>query len=362
MTKGKDTILLIDDDFSNFIDGLAIAAKGNRLKMEGSSSIANGIEHFRANQNSVGAILLDLSFTPGNYEGVEGLVQIRSTNQLVPVIILTGGNSKNELSKAVECMQKGAYHYFLKGELNIPTLFLTLTKAIQQYDVNEENERHSKLKEEFISKLPTYNKMLNTTEIIISNMLNGEMMLPPTIEGRVKEFKSFYNKLLSKEKKEGKITEPFKRITDIAGFRVIFYNAMDLEKAVEIIKSSKDFLAIDGSSSIVADDKTNTFGYRAVHFDLKINPALRLHLKEYEGIDDIPCEIQFKTIFAHSWSKVHHAFSYKQNGTVALNAETQEMLNEDFNVAAKNLEDIENQITALCKKYADATNNFPNGN
>jgi len=143
---------------------------------------------------------------------------------------------------------------------------------------------------------------------------------------------------------------------------VIFYNATDLEKAVEIIKSSKDFLAIDGSSSIVADDKTNTFGYRAVHFDLKINPALRLHLKEYEGIDDIPCEIQFKTIFAHSWSKFHHAFSYKQNGTVALNAETQMMLNEDFNVAAKNLEDIENQITALCKKYADATNNFPNGN
>jgi len=362
MTKGKDTILLIDDDFSNFIDGLAIAAKDNQLKMEGSSSIANGIEYFRANQDSVGAILLDLSFTQGNYEGVEGLVQIRTINQLVPVIILTGGNSKNELNKAVECMQKGAYHYFLKGELDIPTLFLTITKAIQQYDINEENERHSKLKEEFISKLPTYNKMLNTTEIIISNLLNGAMMLPPTIEGRVKEFKSFYYKLLSKEKKEGKISEPFKRITDIAGFRVIFYNAMDLEKAVEIIKSSKDFLAIDGSSSIVADDKTNTFGYRAVHFDLKINPALRLHLKEYKGIDDIPCEIQFKTIFAHSWSKVHHAFSYKQNGTVALNAETQKMLNEDFNVAAKNLEDIENQITTLCKKYADATNNFPNGN
>ncbi|MCZ2392987.1 MAG: hypothetical protein LC105_03905 [Chitinophagales bacterium] len=362
MKKEKNTILLIDDDFNGFIESLSLPAKAFQLDVVGFETIESGIEYFSLNQESVGAILLDLSFTPSNYEGVEGLVQIRNINQLVPVIILTGGNSKNELSKAVECMQKGAYHYFLKGKLDIPTLFLTLTKAIQQYDVHEENKRYFKLKEEFISKLPTYNKMFHTTEMIVSDLLKNEMMFQPTFEGRVKEFKSFYNKLLSKEKKEGRIVEPFKRITDISGFRVIFYNSIDLERAVEIIKSSKDFLPIDGNSSIVADDKTNTFGYRAVHFDLKINPTLRLHLKEYEGIDDIPCEIQFKTIFAHSWSKVHHAFSYKQNGTVALNSETQKMLNDDFNMAAKNLEDIENQITELCRKYAADTNTFTNDN
>lgn len=362
MTKGKDTILLIDDDFSNFIDGLAIAAKGNQLKMEGSTSIANGIEHFRANQDSVGAILLDLSFTQGNYEGVEGLVQIRAINQLVPVIILTGGNSKNELNKAVECMQNGAYHYFLKGELDIPTLFLTITKAIQQYDVNEESERHSKLKEEFISKLPKYNKMLHTTEMIVRDLLKEKMMFPPTIEKRIKEFKSFYNKLLLKEVEEGAITDAFNRINDVVGLRVIFYNSLDLEAAVLLIKSSDDFVSGDGKKEIEPDNKKKTRGYRAVHFDLKVNPAKRLHLKEYEGIKEIRCEIQLTTIFAHSWSKVDHALSYKQNGTEALDCNIQNMLNEDLNLAAKKLEDIENQITILCKKYAVATNLFPNGN
>jgi ppGpp synthetase/RelA/SpoT-type nucleotidyltranferase len=361
MKQTKNTILLIDDDFAGFIGGLALAAKSFQLKVIGFESIEKGLEKFQHNQDKIGAILLDLSFTSGKYEGVEGLEKIKSINNLIPVIILTGSQSANDLKMAVSCMKNGAFNYVLKTNLDPASLFEMLKVAIRQYENNAAIERHTKLKEEFIAKVSAYSKMLHTSEMIVSDLLKGQMMFPPTIEKRIKEFKSFYNKLLSKEEKEGAIADPFKRLTDVAGMRVIFYNTVDLEKAVSLILSSDDFLSIDGITTIKADDKSNSFGYRAVHFDVKVNPAKRLHLKEYEGIEEIPCEIQFKTIFAHSWSKVHHAFSYKQNGTVALDGETQKMLNEDFNEAAKNLEDIENQITILCKKYAAATNSFPNG-
>lgn len=362
MKKAKNTILLIDDDYTGFIEGLSLPAKAFQLDVIGFETIENGLEAFQRNQEKVGAILLDLSFTAGNYEGVEALEKIRAISHLIPVIILTGSQSANDLKMAVNCMKNGAFNYVLKTNLDPASLFEMLKVAIKQYESNTDAERHSQLKEELNSKRNAYDKMLHTTEMIVSDLLKGQMMFPPTIEKRIKEFKSFYNKLLSKEEKEGFIVEPFKRLTDVAGMRVIFYNTVDLEKAVELLKSSDDFLSIDGKTAIKEDDKSNSYGYRAVHFDVKVNPAKRLHLKEYEGIEEIPCEIQFKTIFAHSWSKVHHAFSYKQNGTVALDSETQKMLNEDFNTAAKNLEDIENQITILCKKYAAATNSFPNGN
>jgi ppGpp synthetase/RelA/SpoT-type nucleotidyltranferase/CheY-like chemotaxis protein len=362
MKKTKKTILLIDDDYTGFIEGLSLPAKAFQLDVVGFETIENGLEAFQSNQEKVGAILLDLSFTAGNYEGVEGLEKIRAINHLVPVIILTGSQSANDLKMAVNCMKNGAFNYVLKTNLDPASLFEMLKVAIKQYESNTNIERHSQLKEEFITKVSAYGKMLHTTEMIVSDILKEQMMFPPTIEKRIKEFKSFYNKLLSKEEMEGGIADPFKRLTDVAGMRVIFYNTVDLEKAVELLLSSDDFLSIDGKTAIKADDKSNSFGYRAVHFDVKVNPAKRLHLKEYEGIEEIPCEIQFKTIFAHSWSKVHHAFSYKQNGTVALDNETQKMLNEDFNTAAKNLEDIENQITILCKKYAATTSSFPNGN
>lgn len=362
MKPSKNTILLIDDDYTAFIEGLSLPAKAFDLNVKGFETIEEGLEAFQSNQEKVGAILLDLSFTAGNYEGVEGLEKIRAINPLVPVIILTGSQSANDLKMAVNCMKNGAFNYVLKTNLDPVSLFEMLKVAIWQYQINADNERYTLLKDEFINKVSAYGKMLHTTEMIVSDLLQEKMMFPPTIEKRVKEFKSFYNKLLSKEEKEGPVSDPFKRLTDVAGMRVIFYNTVDLEKAVELLLSSDDFLSIDGKTAIKADDKSNSFGYRAVHFDVKVNPAKRLHLKEYEGIEEIPCEIQLKTIFAHSWSKVHHAFSYKQNGTVALDGETQKMLNEDFNAAAKNLEDIETQITILCKKYAAATDSFANGN
>lgn len=352
----KKTILLIDDDYQRLVDLLSIAADEFDLSLIGVGTIENGLQKFREQQNDITAILLDLSFSPGNYEGVLCLEKIKSINPLIPVIILTGSDAGEDLDMAVNCMKNGAYNYMLKSHVHSDLLFEMLTMAITQYKNKSESKRRSMLIDEFNLRILAYKKMLQTTKMIVGDLLEGQMMFQPTIEIRVKEFNSFYNKLLNKEEKEGKISDPFKRLVDVVGMRAIFYNSKDLEKAISLIQESNDFLPIDGSGALIGDDKTSTYGYRAIHFDVKLNPEKRLHLREYTGIENIPCEIQFKTIFAHSWSKVHHALSYKQNGNAILSEPSQNKLDEDFRKAAKSLMKVEEQITSLCQMHHEATN------
>lgn len=350
MEQGLHTILLIDDSYTKFIDGLSAVGKSYGFSIQAFASVREGIEFLNKNQNSVSAVLLDLSFTPNNFEGLAALQEIKKSNSLIPVLMLTGNQSEKDMTMAVECMKEGAFNYVVKTNFDPVSLFQMLKVAIAQYNESTERARHSTLKEEYRNRYSAYEKMIYTTEMILSNMLKDKLMFPPTFEGRVKEFKSFYEKVKQKEQKEGFITDPFKRFTDIGGIRVIVYDAADLQKAIDILKKANDFVDAKTGNKQLADDKSQTYGYRAVHFDVKLNDE-RLHFEEYKTLSDIPCEVQFKTIFAHSWSKVYHALSYKQTEGMNLTKNEQEQLGEDFKKAAKSLESIEREITSLCAKY-----------
>ncbi|MEI6554600.1 MAG: response regulator [Paludibacter sp.] len=349
--KNLNTILIIDDDCESLRESYSFAAKQNGFELIAYESINKGIEYINENENKIAAVLLDLSFSPGKYEGVDALETIKNTYSLLPVIILTGGVSADELNTAITCIRNGAFHYIKKDFLEMPSLFNILKIAISQYLEKMESERYNSLKEEFQAKIIFYDKILYTTELILRNLFADKLMFAPTYEKRVKEFNSFYNKLKQKEETEGFIDDPFSRIIDIAGIRVIFYNAADLQIAIEILKSSDDFIDVKDGGVLTADDKSKIDGYRATHFDIKLNPSKRLNLVEYIGLSDIPCEIQLKTIFAHSWSKVHHALSYKEIDSTKLSIEDHDRLNIDFVEAAKKLESIEQKITDICEKY-----------
>jgi ppGpp synthetase/RelA/SpoT-type nucleotidyltranferase len=350
--KKIETILLIDDHSEFLFPSLQLTAENKGYKLYAVKNVLEGLKFISNNINILSAVILDYGFPKDEMQGLEALKEIKKINQDLPVIMLTGSDSANDIVRVVECMRNGAYNYVIKKiPLDIEYLFQMLKSAIFQYHRNQETERYNNLKEEYRIIAVVYEKMLYTTELIIRNLLCNELMFPPTFEKRIKEFNSFYNKIKKKEENENLITEPFKRIQDIAGMRVIFYNADDLQKAVKIIESNDDFIDFKNNTKLTADDKTQTDGYRAVHFDVKLNPSKRVNLVEYEDLKDIPCEVQLKTTFAHSWSKVHHALSYKGIETMRLTTEKRDQLNADFKDAAKNLESIEQQITELCKKY-----------
>lgn len=351
-----DNILLIDDDCDTFLELLSPIAEVFGFNVVGEKSVKSGVTRFRENQEEFQAILLDLSFSPENYEGVRCLDDLKAINPLIPVIILSGTAAAKDLAMAVHCMKNGALNYMSKQGIEADALFGMLATGVNQYKKKKEEARRRDLQSEYVSRSSAYEKMRRTTETIVSDMLDEKVMFRPTIETRVKEFDSFYNKLLIKEEKEGRIIDPFKRIVDVVGVRVIFYNSKDLELATSLLQQSDDFLPLSGTNKLAGDDKTTTHGYRAIHFDVQLNPEKRLHLKEYQGIENTPAEIQFKTIFAHSWSKVHHALSYKSNEAGGLNELAQEKLNEDFRIAAEKLVEVEKQITNLCQEYHDSQN------
>lgn len=363
MQQDLHTILLIDDSYSKFIDGFAKIGKSDYgFTIRAFASIEAGLFFLDTNEKEIGAVLLDLSFTPNKYEGAEALQQIKKNHALLPVIMLSETYSKKDIKAAVNCMQFGAFNYAIKRDLNPATLFRMVQVAVAQYQENANQYRYNSLKDEYRSKISVFEQMLQTTELFLKNTLQTGLMFTPTFEKRVKDFESFYEKLLSKEKAEGKIDDPFTRLTDIAGVRVIFYNETDMEKAIERLTTDNDFKGINEENELKGDYKAKTHGYRAVHFDVKLNTKKRIGQHEYERVFDIPCEIQFKTIFAHSWSKIYHAFAYKEMGKRKLSPEQKEILDKDFKEAAKNLESIEQQITILCAKYSSAIEHENNGN
>lgn len=216
----------------------------------------------------------------------------------------------------------------------------------------DDQGRYRKLKEEFSRNVNKYDLMLQASEMIIRNILNGNLMFPPQFEKRTKDFESFYKKILRKEQSESEITDPFARFSDFAGLRIIFYNTSDLDKAVKLIENSGDFVNFREGEKLKSDDKSKEFGYRAVHLDVKLEPRRRCRLLEYKNLKDIPCEIQLTTVFAHAWSKVHHALSYKDNREMPLTEGEREELDIAFREAAKNLKRVEDEITRLSNVFS----------
>lgn len=215
----------------------------------------------------------------------------------------------------------------------------------------DDQSRYKSLKEQFAAKRKLYQSMLEAAQMIVKNILKDELMFQPEFQYRIKDFESFYQKIARKEEKEETICEPFERFCDVAGLRVIFYNSDDLEKAVKLVEDSGDFVNFSDGKRLKGDDKSKAYGYRAVHLDAKLNPEKRCHLKEYSDLEHISCEMQFTTVFAHAWSKTHHALSYKDGREVGLSEEKQTELNNAFIVAAASLKRIEDEITNLTKDF-----------
>jgi len=190
-------------------------------------------------------------------------------------------------------------------------------------------------------------RMTDVTEMIVGNILKDKLMHTPLIKKRVKDFDSFFKKIIEKEKKGEVVSQPFERISDLMGLRVVFYNTLDMQDAIKKLQASDDFINANSKKGKVlfADDRTKEYGYKATHFDVKINPEKRIELPEYIGLKDRMCEIQFTTILAHAWAEVHHEI-YKGKEMPG-NAEK----TAEFKTAADELERIENYINSLCIKY-----------
>lgn len=226
--------------------------------------------------------------------------------------------------------------------------FQQLSNAINEFAVLEEE-----IWEKWRNNLPTYwhwknlyeeweGKYERLSELginicrAICNKKNIHFVYTPH---RVKDFDSFYNKIVSiantpleKEPKSIKfniavnrgrdedVKYIFSELRDIAGARIVCIYNDDVEKIIKEL----DALRIKGEISFNREDgdvkewersaddpgKTNTFDYRSYHVTFTLDEN-RLKLYEYNDLRGLKCEIQIRTMLADGWANASHELAYK---------------------------------------------------
>lgn len=135
------------------------------------------------------------------------------------------------------------------------------------------------------------------------------------IEGRVKDrdecIKKFVEKYKSGLEAKAQDYQIIDHITDLIGVRVVCLYEDDIEKIKDLL--SDHFEVIDITDKIAQIENTeNSFGYKGLHLDLKLNDK-RKELPEYAQFIDLGFEVQIRTIIQDSWSVLDHKIKYKKS-------------------------------------------------
>lgn len=94
------------------------------------------------------------------------------------------------------------------------------------------------------------------------------------------------------------------QIYDAAGIRVICTFLDDIYWIVNMLKNQQDIIVVN-EKDYISNPKPN--GYRSYHMILKVP----LHLEE--GIQNVYCELQIRTIAMDCWACLEHQLKYKKN-------------------------------------------------
>ncbi|MFW6082332.1 MAG: response regulator, partial [Desulfosalsimonas sp.] len=131
MKKDKPGILVVDDDAGHRTTLKTVLKSWNYSISEAE----NGRDAVDMAKNSpFDLILMDVRMAVMG--GIDALVNIKSYNPAIPVIIMTAYSS---VDSAVEAMKSGAYDYLTKP-LDFDELKLTIERALEHTRLRDENK------------------------------------------------------------------------------------------------------------------------------------------------------------------------------------------------------------------------------
>lgn len=123
----NSTVLIVEDD-ADVLRAAQIALSGNFNTVLTAGSVEEMTRHLGA---EIEAVLLDMNFLTGRYDGAEGLnalAQIKSLDVNLQVVLMTAYGS---VSLAVEALKQGATDFVLKPWRN-DKLVAAVTSAAQR--------------------------------------------------------------------------------------------------------------------------------------------------------------------------------------------------------------------------------------
>jgi ppGpp synthetase/RelA/SpoT-type nucleotidyltranferase len=158
--------------------------------------------------------------------------------------------------------------------------------------------------QEYNDKLPNYDRARENIKEALEEYLKEENISFVTIESRIKDFESFYEKISRKNYKN-----PFEDNEDFCGIRIILYFQDDIEKVNKIIE--ENFIIEEAENkSVKLED--NEFGYRSNHLIIKVKDSWCV-TPNYKGLENIKIELQIRTVLMHTWAAIEHKLGYKNN-------------------------------------------------
>jgi putative GTP pyrophosphokinase len=176
-----------------------------------------------------------------------------------------------------------------------------------------------------------YNKLKDEVIYILKETIQANNIPYSEIDGRVKEFESFLDKIERKE-----CDNPFEEITDICGVRVICLFPSDQNRIEKLIEDS--FKTV-GKEDKLSEKPVESFGYMSIHYKSTLLDTYSG--PRYADIKNLTFEIQLRTIATHAWCSISHHLDYKNPEAVPSKLRKQfQALSALFYLADQNFESL----------------------
>jgi ppGpp synthetase/RelA/SpoT-type nucleotidyltranferase len=149
---------------------------------------------------------------------------------------------------------------------------------------------------------------------VLENLLKGIAKtydLESIIHTRPKAIASFAEKVV---RKSHKYRDPVNQLTDLCGGRVITQTQSEVTAFCRLVE---EHFLIDWENSVGLEDrlKPTEFGYRSVHYIIRLNPDYdykgRYSIEVPATLFELYAEIQVRTILEHAWADLYHRWVYK---------------------------------------------------
>lgn len=172
----------------------------------------------------------------------------------------------------------------------------------------------TELKERYDVVAPAYHRILERTGERVTRLLQ-DRGLKFSVRHRVKDFDSYYKKLIRRSREAGTYGDARESaapvITDLLGLRVVCHFLEDLDAARDAVEELFDVIESELKGS---EYSSREFGYQSVHYLVRLPEEL--WAADVDEWSDPPiAEIQLRTILQDAWAEVEHEILYKAEFT-----------------------------------------------
>lgn len=158
------------------------------------------------------------------------------------------------------------------------------------------------------------------------------------VNGRVKSISSILEKAQKKGIEMNKIQDS---IEDIAGIRLICQFIDDIYTVVDLIRNRTD-MTIKSEKDYITNMKAS--GYRSYHIIVLYN------VETINGSNNIPVEIQIRTLGMNFWATIEHSLQYKYHQNMP------EHVRQRLNASSAAIITLDDEMSSIHDEIMDAQN------